>query len=146
MTIQRNDAGRTPGQGSSEPAPIHRGSNVYDESRPRQAAAADIAEDAATVAYRMEGSRGAQATGPGHMSTAPVFGRPIQYGGARECPHRRRVLGRFRFLNGTTHVCDWCLCCGARSELISRRDLAAAGISWATVPLVRDNEAPAEAA
>jgi hypothetical protein len=80
------------------------------------------------------------------MSTAPVFGRPIQYGGARECPHRRRVLGRFRFFNGTVHVADWCLCCCARSELISRRDLAAAGISWATVPLVRDNETPAEAA
>lgn len=72
------------------------------------------------------------------MTVSP-FGRPIVFGGARECPHSRRVLGGYVFAHGARHVCDWCLACGGRSECIARADLAAAGIDWSTIPPMRDN-------
>jgi uncharacterized protein (DUF983 family) len=77
--------------------------------------------------------------------TTPVspFGRSIAYGAVRDCPHRHRLLGRLRFVNGSLHIADICLACGGRTDSISRRDLAAAGIDWLAIPLVRDNAAEA---
>jgi hypothetical protein len=74
------------------------------------------------------------------------FGRPIVYGGARECPHRRRVLGAFIFSNGARHICDWCLVCGARGDAISRIDLIDVDIDPARIPVVRDHRGRAAVA
>jgi hypothetical protein len=68
-TPQRTDAGRIPGRGSSEPAPITEVHNVQAESRRRQADAADRPAQAATVAGRVEGSTDAGRAGEGSMST-----------------------------------------------------------------------------
>jgi hypothetical protein len=71
------------------------------------------------------------------MNTSAPFGRPMRYGEhatCGHCTHARRLLVAMMNVLGRPMFADLCLVCGARTEWIARRDLAAADVNCAILP------------